>query len=186
MLTSMSAFIHLSCLLSTNFSLSRVGRMEAKGCAKPAVWKDARRHFYWAVRGRVAKSAALAQIAEATPDSNLEYRTRFLNNLAGIDAETDYRQMAETIEKLDLIQAISQLRADHILRQLIQLTKDDRKVAVDGFMRLADNFTDEERAALINVLKTGPRSPGEYFFYHGYHQILITSPAPPSYSNTQA
>lgn len=157
----MSMFCLLPTYTTTDLSVSRVGRMEAKGCAKPAVWKEARRHFYWAVRGRVAKSAALAQIAEATPDSNLDYRTRFLNNLAGIDSETDYRQMAEAIEKLDLGQALSQLKADHILRQLIQLTKDDRKVAVDGFMRLADNFTNEERAALINVLKNGPRSPGE-------------------------
>lgn len=85
-------------ILSTNFSLSCVGRMEAKGCAKPAVWKDARRHFHWAVRGHTVKPAALAQIAEATPEPNLEYRARFLYNLAGIDAETDMISRLQQIQ----------------------------------------------------------------------------------------
>jgi len=135
--------------------------MEAKGCAKPAVWKNARRHFYWAVRARVARSFALARIAEATPDSSFEYRTRLLNTLAAIDATSEYRQVAESIEKLDLSQTVVQLKADHLLRQLIQLTKDDRKAALDGFARLADNFSEEDRTALLTVLKSSARSPGE-------------------------
>jgi acetyl-CoA carboxylase/biotin carboxylase 1 len=139
--------------------------MEAKGCAKPAVWKNARRHFYWAVRARVARSAALSQLAEATPDSTYEYRSRLLNNLAAIEPTTDYRQVSEALEKLDLAQTVTQLRADHLLRQMIQLTKDDRKAAMDGFLRLADNFSGEERAAIVNVLKTGARSPGTCHFY---------------------
>jgi len=147
----------------------RTGRMEAKGCAKPAVWKNARRHFYWAARARIARSFAMARLADATPDSTLEYRSRLLNSLAAIDATAEYRQVAEAIEKLDLSQTISQLKADHLLRQLIQLTKDNRKAALDGFARLADNFSDDERAALLTALKSGARSP-----------------APPSYSNTTA
>lgn len=31
----------------------RVGRMEAKGCAKRAVWRESRRFFYWRLRRRI-------------------------------------------------------------------------------------------------------------------------------------
>ena len=134
--------------------------MEAKGCAKSAVWKDARRKFYWAVRARVARSAALADISEASPGSTTEYRSHLLNSLASIDAIMDDRQVAETLEKLDLSQTISQLRADHLMRRMIDLTQEDRKAAMNGFARLADNFSDEERNALISVLQNATRSPG--------------------------
>ncbi|KJA28198.1 hypothetical protein HYPSUDRAFT_129635 [Hypholoma sublateritium FD-334 SS-4] len=139
----------------------RTGRMEAKGCAKPAVWKNSRRHFYWAVRARVARSSALAQIAEATPEANYEYRSRLLNSLAAIEPVTEYRQMAEAIEKLDLSQTLAQLKADHLLRQMIQLTKEDRKAAMDGFLRLAESFSDDERIAIAAALKNPARSAGK-------------------------
>lgn len=141
---------------------SRTGRMEAKGCARPTVWKNARRHFYWAVRARVARSSALAQIAEATPEANYEYRSRLLNSLAAIEPTTDYRQMSESIEKLDLLPTLAQLKADHLLRQMIQLTKEDRKAAMDGFLRLADTFSEDERATIATALKSGARSPGKF------------------------
>lgn len=143
------------------FFLSRTGRMEAKGCAKPAVWKNSRRHFYWALRARVARSSALGQIAEATPEANYEYRSRLLNSLAAIEPTTEYRQMAEAIEKLDLSQTLAQLKADHLLRQMIQLTKEDRKAAMDGFLRLAESFSDDERIAIASALKSPARSAGK-------------------------
>ncbi|RDB23409.1 Acetyl-CoA carboxylase [Hypsizygus marmoreus] len=136
----------------------RVGRMEAKGCAKPAVWKNARRHFYWAVRARVARSAALAEIADASPGASLDYRVRLLNSLAGIDSTTDYREVVEAVEKLDLSQTVAQLKADHLMRRLIELTKEDRKATLDGLIRLADHLSDEDRAALINVLQSTAQS----------------------------
>jgi acetyl-CoA carboxylase / biotin carboxylase 1 len=135
--------------------------MEAKGCAKPAVWKNARRHFYWAVRARVAHSVAIAQLEEVAPDSTFDYRSRLLDSLAAIDLTTEYRQMADAIEKLDLSPTLAQLNADHLLRQMIELTKDDRKAAMDSFMRLADTFSDEERAAMAAVLQSGARTSGK-------------------------
>jgi acetyl-CoA carboxylase/biotin carboxylase 1 len=134
--------------------------MEAKGCAKPAVWKNARRHFYWAVRARVAQSAALAVLAEASPEANYDYRLRLLHSLASIEPEMEHREMSERFEKLDLSQTLSQLRADHLIRGLIELTQADRKAAMDGLTRLADNLTREERSALVSVLQSAPRSPG--------------------------
>ncbi|KJA13193.1 hypothetical protein HYPSUDRAFT_1080563, partial [Hypholoma sublateritium FD-334 SS-4] len=136
----------------------RTGRMEAKGCAKPAVWKNPRRHFYWAVRARVAR-------LQKPLEANYEYRSRLLNSLASIEPVTEYRQMAEAVEELDLSQTLAQLKADHLLRQMIQLTMEDRKAAMDGFLRLAESFSDDDRTAIAAALKSPARSA-----------------APPSYS----
>ncbi|KIY63781.1 hypothetical protein CYLTODRAFT_493632 [Cylindrobasidium torrendii FP15055 ss-10] len=143
----------------------RTGRMEAKGCAKAAVWKESRRHFYWAARARIARTAALAEMSEASPGASFEYRNKLLETLAEIDASSSHREVAEKLETLDLTATMSQLRADHLLRRLIEATKSDRKATMDGLTRLADNLTQEERSALIGVL-----------------QNVSSSPAPPSYS----
>lgn len=134
--------------------------MQAKGCAKPAEWKNARRFFYWAVRARVARSAALQALAEASPDATYEYRSQLLTNITGIVPPADYKEEADAIEKLDLTATIAQLKADHLARRLVELTKEDRKAALDGFLRFADGLSDDERAAVINVLQSAPRSPG--------------------------
>lgn len=139
--------------------LSRTGRMEAKGCAKPVVWKNSRRHFYWAVRARIAKSSALAHLAEAAPNTSFDHRSRLLYSLAEIEPAADHRQTAEVLEKLDISKTCSQLKADHLLRQLIQLTKDDRKTALDSFTRFAETFPNEEKAALLTALKPSKSHP---------------------------
>ena len=134
--------------------------MEAKGCAKPTQWKNARRHFYWATRARVARSAALAQLAEASPGSSFEYRSGLLDTLAGIDATTSHRTAAEKLEALDISGTLVKLQADHLMRRLVQLTREDRKASLDSMMRLADNLSDDERQSLIDALQGAGRSPG--------------------------
>ncbi|EFI27362.1 acetyl CoA carboxylase [Coprinopsis cinerea okayama7 len=136
----------------------RTGRMEAKGCAKPAVWKNARRYFYWALRAKLARSAALAELAQASPGTTYEYRARLLSNVAGIDSSSDPRQATEVLENLDLSRTVAELRSDYLVRQMLDLSKEDRKAAIDGFTRLADTLSEEERASLISVLQNGPRS----------------------------
>ncbi|OCH83943.1 acetyl CoA carboxylase [Obba rivulosa] len=144
----------------------RVGRMEAKGCAKPMAWKDARRRFYWAVRAKVARSVALAQLAQASPDSSNEYRSRLLDSLASIESSTDARAVAETLEALDLAPTVAQLKADHLMQRMLALAHEDRKATVDGLVRLVDNLSEDERLSLLSALQNATRSPG-----------------PPSYSN---
>lgn len=147
----------------------RVGRMEAKGCASPMVWKDARRRFYWSVRAKVAWSSAMAQLAEASPDSSIEYRTQLLQRLIGLEDVTDRRTTAEALEALDLTATVAQLRADHLMRRVLTLAHEDRKATLDGLVRLVDNLADDEKATLISALQNSGRSPG-----------------PPSYSNVTA
>lgn len=130
--------------------------MEAKGCAKPAVWKEARRHFYWTVRGRITRSTALASLATASPDSTFEYRVRLLDSLACLETTSSPREVAEKLEKLDLNPTITKLKADHLTRRLIELAKEDRKATLEGILLLMDHLTDDERTTLIGVLQNSP------------------------------
>ena len=69
--------------------------MEAIGCAKPAVWKNARRRVYWL---SVPVSLALAKLVEAKPGVSLESRLKLLHSAAPIASTTDHRVIAETLE----------------------------------------------------------------------------------------
>ena len=134
--------------------------MEAKGCAKSMVWKDARRRFYWALRSKVAWSYAMAQLAEASPDSTAEYRTRLLQTLAEVDENTDRKEAAEKLEALNLTATVAQLKADHLMRRMLALAHEDRKATIGGLIRLVDNLSDDERATLASALQNSSRSPG--------------------------
>lgn len=126
------------------------------------VWKDARRRFYWALRAKVAKSTALDHLAEASPDSTVEYREHLLESLTSTDATTDRRAAAQTYETLDLRPTVAQLKADHLMRRMLALSHEDRKATVNGLVRLVDNLSEEERATLLNALQNSNRSPGQY------------------------
>ena len=116
-------------------------------------WRNARRHFYWAVRARLAQSVALCALAEASPDASYDYRLRLLNTLGSIQPNTNYRDMAETLEQLDLSQTLSQLRADHLTRSFVELAKENRKATLDGLTRLVDTLTPEVRSSLVTILQ---------------------------------
>lgn len=141
--------------------------MEAKGCAKPAQWKNARRYFYWRLRARIARSRALSLLAEASPDTTPAYRSRLLDNILSMDVESTDQEVAESIEQLDLSKTLVQLKADDLIRKLAALAAEDRKATMDGLTRLANELTDDDRATLINVLQA-PRSPGVFFSWYAY------------------
>jgi acetyl-CoA carboxylase/biotin carboxylase 1 len=138
--------------------------MEAKGCAKPAVWTDARRRFYWLVRARVARSAALAKFAEASPASTHADRSQLLDSLASTDATSDARAVAESIERLDLSKAIAQLKAEHLLRSLLDLANQDRQATMDTLLRLVDELSEEEKGSLGSALQTSAQRHGALSF----------------------
>jgi acetyl-CoA carboxylase/biotin carboxylase 1 len=141
--------------------------MEAKGCAKPMVWKDARRHFYWAVRARVAKSSALSQLEAASPGTSFESRVQVLESLASIDATTPYPAVAEALEGLDLKPTLARLKSDYLMQQVLGFAHENRRAAVDGLARLINNLIDEDKSSLMTALQTSNTSPGEYSILPG-------------------
>lgn len=141
---------------------SRTGRMEAKGCAKPMVWKDARRHFYWAVRARVARSSALAQLEKANPDTSFEHRLQLLESLASINASTPYRAVAEALEALDLKSKLAQMKSDYLMQQMLALAREDEKATIAGLALLINNLAEEGKTSLIAAIQNAGRSlPGK-------------------------
>ncbi|OCB90590.1 acetyl CoA carboxylase [Sanghuangporus baumii] len=129
----------------------RTGRMEAKGCATPCVWKDARRRFYWSLRARLARSRLLAQFAQANPDSSPEYRAQMLTQLAPPDA-SDMRKTAETLENLDVSSALATLRSMRVNEALRKAAEVDPMATVSGLIEYARGLSEEERSVLLAAL----------------------------------
>jgi len=63
------------------FVCNHAGWMETKSCAKPAMWKYARRYFYWALRARITHSSLLKQIEDGNPETKSEERAMLLDSL---------------------------------------------------------------------------------------------------------
>ncbi|EJD34911.1 hypothetical protein AURDEDRAFT_117527 [Auricularia subglabra TFB-10046 SS5] len=131
----------------------RVGRMEAKGCAKRSVWKESRRYFYWALRARLARSSALAEIAKANSELTLEQRIQLLDSLLPSVAPATMRETAEMLEALDLTRLLTQVRGDYLARRFVELALADRQAVVEGLERLRDRLSSEEKSAIIAALQ---------------------------------
>ena len=86
--------------------------MEAKGCAKSMIWKNARRYFYWRLRGRLARERAIVQMSKANPYLSYESLTNLLEEL--LEGSTEPRALAEQLEKLDLESTLTQLGLEGI------------------------------------------------------------------------
>jgi acetyl-CoA carboxylase / biotin carboxylase 1 len=128
--------------------------MEAKGCAKACVWKNARRCFYWALRARLARSYALAQLEAASPKSTYEYRNSLLEGMVAHVDPSNHERMTEALEALNLTETLTHLRNTEVARQMAALLQSNRKSALDGLVRIAHEvLSDEERGALLAALQ---------------------------------
>lgn len=128
--------------------------MEAKGCAKRMEWTNARRYFYWAVRGRVARSSSLAKLAEANPSLTYGHRREILEGLLSLDSVASPQAVAEAYEAVDLKQTISKLESEHLLSKLLTLAEEDKQAAVDGLTRLILGLGDDTKSALLTALRS--------------------------------
>lgn len=135
--------------------------MEAKGCAKAAVWKDARRYFYWALRARIARSDLLDQIEEVNPELEPEQRAMLLDAL--IPATDDNRTLAEVLEELDITPTLVKLKTDHLFNHFAEVAEDDRKASLDGLVRILDSLSDDEKMFVQSAIQKSARFGGKLF-----------------------
>ena len=156
-----------SCI-TQRFFYSRTGRMEAKGCAKSVVWKESRRYFYWATRGRLARSNAVAQLAAACPSKPREYHEELLYQVYGVNAQSDHRTMAGRLENVDLSPYIALLKSENIVHQFLG----DRKSLVDGLVRLVDNLSEDEKATILTALRNTNDSSGLSYSSTGFGYFI--------------
>lgn len=127
--------------------------MEAKGCAKAVEWKNARRHFHWAVRAQLAISAAVAKLTAASPQLSFSEAKRRIFDQVPQVSQSDDRAVAEAIEGLDLSDTAAQLMSAHVTGQLISLVQSHRKAGLAGLVGVVNALTDEEKAALAAALQ---------------------------------
>ncbi|KAG0694582.1 acetyl-CoA carboxylase [Suillus ampliporus] len=139
----------------------RAGRMEAKGCAKPAVWKDARRYFYWALRARIARSDLLGQLEDGNPGIEPEERAALLDSLIPATDLSDNRALAEVLEQLDITPTLTKLKADHLLNHFAEVAEENPKASLDGLVRIIDGLSDDEKVFLQSAIQNSVRSVGK-------------------------
>ena len=117
-------------------------------------WANARRYFYWAVRGRVARSSALARLAEADPSLTYDQRREILEGLLSLDSGASPQAVAEAYEAVDLKQTISKLKGEQLLSKLQALVEEDKQVTVDGLTRLISGLGEDTKSALLSALRS--------------------------------
>lgn len=133
----------------------RTGRMEAKGCAKPVQWKNARRYFHWAVRAQLAISAAVSKLTAASPQLAFSDAKRRVFDQIPQVSRSDDRAVAEALETLDLSDVVAQTMSAHVTGQLISLVQSHRQAGLAGLVGVVNALTDEEKAALAAALQGG-------------------------------
>jgi hypothetical protein len=163
----MSQWPYFTCFptpITYQIPFSRVGRMEAKGCAKPAVWKEARRLFYWALRRKVAQLNHIKTIQEASPTISRSDAKDLLFSLlpATLDPKNNHA-MTQALEKLNIESTLSELREAEIARQITAFIRSpNRKAALNGLLSAAQSLTDDERALFRSAVTSVDHSPSMF------------------------
>jgi acetyl-CoA carboxylase/biotin carboxylase 1 len=131
----------------------RVGRMEAKGCAKRAVWSEARRFFYWRLRRRLNEENVLARYATANPDLSLQDRRNLLVNLVQCDPSSN-RQVAEWIEQNQAAigAAMADVRSAYVSTKIVKFAETEKDGALKGLLAVLSTLSAEDKQALISNL----------------------------------
>lgn len=128
----------------------RTGRMEAKGCARPAEWSEARRHFYWRLRRRLNEAHMLNKLANSHPVLTPAERVDVLSQLVEADSESD-QAVATWIEgHADAVTSYAaQLKTQYISDKIMEFAESDREGTIAGFTRIMESLSEEERKALV-------------------------------------
>jgi acetyl-CoA carboxylase/biotin carboxylase 1 len=153
--------------------------MQAKGCAQPMKWTNARRSFYWALRSKLALAKHISHIHHASPSLSHTAAEREIMNLLPGDVTSnprgmDSQVMAEALEVVDLTEVLHNLRTVHVANEMLHLVRGTErgrvqtlagvgaKAGLGGLVSMVDSLTAEEKAALAAALQaagTQERSP---------------------------
>jgi len=117
-------------------------------------WANARRYFYWAVRGRVARSSSLGKLAEADPNLTSDQRREILEDSLSLDSAASPQAVAEAYEAVNLKQTISKLKSEHLLGKLLALAEEDKQATVNGLAKLISGLGEETKSALLSSLRS--------------------------------
>ncbi|EJU03511.1 acetyl CoA carboxylase [Dacryopinax primogenitus] len=140
----------------------RAGRMQAKDCAEPLEWKNARRFFYWRLRARLALAEAYEQF-QAVDSEMTEQSCEAMLLTAHPDLNfSDNRQLAEALAKVDLAQTVEKVQQLAVARQIKVLSATNPTGAFSGLIAVLHTMTGEMRASLLAELQSGESGPPSY------------------------
>lgn len=127
--------------------------MEAKGCARRAVWKESRRFFYWRLRRRLNEENILSRYATANPDLSLQDRRTLIANLVECDLSSD-REVAEWIEQNGpaVSAAIAAVRSAYVSSRIVSFAETEKDGALQGLLAVLSTLSEEDKQALVQNL----------------------------------
>ncbi|KAI9033938.1 acetyl-CoA carboxylase [Phycomyces nitens] len=142
----------------------RVGRMSAKEVIRrPIEWRHARKYFFWRVRRRLYEEYAIRDITTATKGkmerkkmcSHLEQWFLADTNSLVEDWKNGDEQVCEWFEKrAELIkQRISKLKSEALREHVASLGAVDKEAVVDGFGKILESMSAEERKSVLRKLE---------------------------------
>ncbi len=128
----------------------RVGRMEAKGCARAAEWSEARRYFYWRLRRKINEQHMLNKLATAHPGHSAKDRTEMLDELIQSEDRTD-RAVALWLESHGevITEFAGTLSAQYIGDKIVEFAERDPNGTIAGFMAVMDSLSPEDKQAIM-------------------------------------
>lgn len=133
----------------------RAGRMEAKGCARAAEWREARRYFYWRLRRRINEAHMLNKLATSHPVLTAAERVDVLSQLVEADPESD-QAVATWIESHanSVTAYAAQLKAQYISDKIMEFAETDKEGTLAGFARIMETLSEEDRKSLVERFST--------------------------------
>lgn len=147
----------------------RTGRMQAKGVIRRALdWRYSRKYFYWRLRRRLAEEYAIRAIVKATQGRVARetmcglLRQWFVadNDVPAETTETVWQEqdqmVAEWFDKRSALiqQRITRIKSDAVKEQVLQLGNEDKDAVIDGFSKLLESMSVEERKEALRKLAT--------------------------------
>ncbi|KAI9306564.1 acetyl-CoA carboxylase [Cunninghamella echinulata] len=143
----------------------RAGRMQAKGVIrKPLEWKHARQYFYWRVRRRLLEEYTYRKMVDANSRLARQEMQQVLRQWFNEDnvnqSEDAFEHHDQTVvdwfdKRVDLIeQRIGKLKSEALKEQVIQLGNMDKEAVVEGFSKLVEGMSLEDRKEVLRILST--------------------------------
>jgi len=123
-------FISFFTSIAYQYFFSRKGCMEAKGCAKPAVWKEARCFFYWALRQKNSQLKHIKAIQESSPAvSSTDAKGLLFSLLPATLDSKDNLAFTEALERPDIEPTLSEIQEAEITCQVTSFLRSQNRKA---------------------------------------------------------
>jgi acetyl-CoA carboxylase/biotin carboxylase 1 len=136
----------------------RSGRMKAKADCIPCDWDNSRRAIYWSLRRKMSEVRILKKLAAADPALTYAERKSYLDQFIPVDVASSGSdsEVAAYLEKSDdqIAQFVQQVKDGWVSEAIVGWANSNQAGVMDGFRRILDTLSQEEKDALLQQLKS--------------------------------